>query len=144
MMGNLSLFLKSNQKMPKPVKKAVTKTLCDEKGKPLEWTIRPITSSENDALREACTVEVPVPGKPGIFRTKTDTSCYIAKLIAAAVVEPDLKNAELQDSYGVKKPEDLIRELVPIAGEYSALGEFIQDISGFDVSFGDKVEQAKN
>lgn len=141
-MSKLSLFLKQNQQLPEPVKKAVTASLRDENGEPLLWTLKPVTTAENDRIRKECAEEV--PAKNGLFRTRVDTGKYIAKLLAASVVEPDLRNAELQDSYGVNKPEDLIREMIPVAGEYSALAEFVQELSGFDISMADKAEEAKN
>lgn len=38
--------------------------------------------------------------------SKLDTTAYINDLIAESIVEPDLYNKELQDSYGVKTPEN--------------------------------------
>ena len=38
-------------------------------------------------------------------------------MVAASVVYPDLDNAELQDSYGVKRPEELLLEMVDDPGE---------------------------
>lgn len=123
---------------------APTTSLVDEDGKPLEWEFRHITSKENDALREACTVEVPITGKPNLFRPKTNTSQYVAKMIVASTVMPDLFDKELQDSYGVMTPEDLLYALVDNAGEYQELTVWIQKFQGFTKSFDDKVDEAKN
>ena len=123
---------------------APTTSLVDENGKPLEWEFRHITSKENDALREACTVEVPVTGKPNLFRPKTNTSQYVAKMIVAATVMPDLYDKELQDSYGVMTPEELLYALVDNAGEYQELTVWMQKFQGFTKSFDDKVDEAKN
>lgn len=123
---------------------APTTSLVDENGKPLKWEFRHITSKENDALREACTVEVPITGKPNLFRPKTNTSQYVAKMIVASTVMPDLYDKELQDSYGVMTPEDLLYALVDNAGEYQELTVWIQKFQGFTKSFDDKVDEAKN
>ncbi len=123
---------------------APTKSLCDENGKPLEWEFRHITSKENEGLRDECTIEVPVTGKPNMFRPKVLSSKYIKKMITASVVLPDLYDAELQDSYGVSTPEDLLLAMVDDPGEYNELAAFVQKFQGFDTSFDDKVEQAKN
>ncbi len=64
--------------------------------------------------------------------------------MAASIVYPDLYDAELQDSYGVKTPEDLLLAMVDNPGEYSDLTAFVQKFQGFDVSFSDKVDEAKN
>ena len=143
-MGNLSLFLKKNKKVRTNTFYAATKTLCDEKGNPVEWEIKALTTKESEDIRTECTMEVPVTGKPGMVRPKVDTKAYIAKLIAACVVFPDLYNKELQDSYGVRTPEDLLKEMVDDPTEYNALAEFIQNFNGFDETLEEKVKEAKN
>ena len=122
---------------------APTKSLLDEEGKPIEWEFRHITPKENDELRDECMSEVPV-GKSGTYRPRVDTSKYIRKLVAASVVYPELYDAELQDSYGVTTPEDLLVEMVDDIGEYQALVAFVQEFQGFGGSFSDKVDEAKN
>lgn len=143
-MGNLSLFLKKNKKTKVNAKYAATKSLCDENGKPLEWEIKPLTTTESENIRDACTTEVPVTGKPGMYRPKIDSKMYVAKLIAASVVFPDLYNSELQDSYGVKTPEDLLKQMVDDPTEYNDFAAFVQNFNGMDESLEDKVEEAKN
>ena len=79
-----------------------------------------------------------------MYRPKLKSSLYIQKMIAASVVMPDLFDAELQDSYGVKTPEDLLMAMVDDPGEYNDLAAFVQKFQGFNVSFEDKVKEAKN
>lgn len=143
-MSNFSRFMKANKIAKETTKMAVTKSLVDEDGNPLEWTIKPLTTRENDDIRDDCMRDVPVIGKPNVFRPKLDTSKYIAKMICACVVEPNLYDAELQDSYGVKSPEELLKEMVDDPGEYQELAAFIQNYNGFDTTLEDKVEEAKN
>ena len=59
------------------------------------------------------------------------------------MVEPDLCNAELQDSYGVKTPGDLLYAMIDEPGEYQDLSEWVQKFQGFD-TLEDKTKQAKN
>jgi hypothetical protein len=143
-MSNISLFLKKNKAVRPNVRYAATKSLCDEDGKALEWEIKPLSTEENEYLRERCTTEIVVLGRPGVYREKVDTNKYLAKMIAASVIEPDLMDAELQDSYGVKTPEALIKIMVDNPGEYSEFALFIQKLNGFDISGNQKVEEAKN
>ena len=143
-MSKFSKFMKVNKVEKKNGMYAPTKSLCDENGKPLEWEFRHITSKENESLRDECTIEVPVTGKPNLFRPKLQSSKYIRKMIVASIVMPDLYDAELQDSYGVKEPEDLLLAMVDDPGEYNELAAFVQEFQGFNVSFNDKVEEAKN
>ena len=142
-MSSLSLFFKKNKKQKENVKYAATKSLCDESGKPLEWTLRALTTAENDEIRDSCTIDVPITGKPNQFRPKLNTSKYLAKLISKTVVEPNLYDKELQDSYGVMTPEELIKEMVDDPGEYSALLQFVQKLNGF-TDINSNIEEAKN
>lgn len=143
-MSNFSRFMKSNKIEKKNGFYAPTRSLCDEKGNPLEWEFKHITSKENDGLRDECTIDVPVTGKPNMFRPKLQSSKYMQKMIAASVVMPDLYDKELQDSYGVTTPEELLLAMVDDPGEYNDLAAFVQQFQGFNVSFEDKVEEAKN
>ena len=61
-MGDLSRFLKKNKKTKENLKISATTTLTDENGKPLLWEVRPLTTKEDNALREDCTVDVLVSG----------------------------------------------------------------------------------
>lgn len=143
-MSNLKLFMKKNKKARENVKYAATKSLCDENGTPLEWEIRPLTTNETEEIRASVTTDVPVKGKPGMYRQKMDGGLYAAKIIAASVVFPDLYNKELQDSYGVTTPEALIREMIDSPAEYNALGDFVQKLSGIGETMEEKVDEAKN
>lgn len=78
-----------------------------------------------------------------MYRQRVDTSEYQAKLMAAAVVMPDLHDAALQDSYGVMSPEELLKEMLDDAGEYADLAIKVQQISGF-TTLAEDVETAKN
>ncbi len=143
-MENLERFLKKNKAKRENTFYAPTASLTDEKGAPLKWEFRHLTTSENDDIREQCSYDVQVTGKPGQFRSKLDTSKYLAKLICASVVSPNLNNKELQDSYGVMWPEDLLRQMVDLPGEYARLTELIQKLNGFDETMDELVEDAKN
>ena len=143
-MSKFSRFMKAN-KIAKPNEKyAPTATLQDENGEPLNWEFRPLTSKENEALRDSCTIEVQVKGKPNLYRPKVKTAEYLAKMIVASTVYPDLYDKELQDSYGVMTPEDLLYALVDNAGEYQDCTVWMQKYQGFSKSLDDKVEEAKN
>lgn len=142
-MNSFAQFMKKNKVQRNNVKYAATKSLLDENGKPLLWELKPLTTKQNEDLRDKCTIDVPVSGKPNLFRPKLVTKMYVAKLIAASVVYPDLYNKELQDSYGVTTPEDLLLEMVDDPAEYNEFVKFVQDMSGFE-SMTEKVDEAKN
>ncbi|RHM98309.1 phage tail assembly chaperone [Dielma fastidiosa] len=143
-MSDLSRFLKANKIKRENTTFAATKSLVDAKGNPLPWTIKPLTTKENDAIRDECMIDVPVKGKPNVFRPKLDTSKYIGKMICACVVEPNLYDKDLQDSYGVMSPDDLLKEMIDDPGEYQEFATFVQNFNGFNTTLEDKVEEAKN
>lgn len=142
-MSDLKYFLKSNKKQKVNMFYPATKSLCDEKGEPVLWEIRALSTKEVEDIREGCTIDVPVRGKKGQFRAKLNSTMYLAKITAAAVVSPNLYDAQLQDSYGVKTPEDLIRAMIDDSTEYAELISVVQEYNGFE-SLQDKCETAKN
>ena len=143
-MSQFTKFMKANKKARENGFYAPTKSLCDEDGNPLKWEFRHITSGENESIRDECTIEVQVTGKPTLYRQRVQTGKYIRRMIVASVVVPDLLDKELQDSYGVEKAEDLLLAMVDDPGEYNDLAAFVQKFQGFDTSFEDKVNDAKN
>lgn len=143
-MSKFTKFMKKNKKKRENEFYAVTRSLCDENEEPLKWEFKHISSKENDSLRDSCTTEVPIAGKPNAYRLKTNYSRYLLKMAAASIVSPDLYDKELQDSYGVTTPEDLLYAMVDDPGEYSDLLAYVQRFQGFNVSLTDKVEEAKN
>lgn len=140
---DLKLFLKKNKKQRECVQYEATKSLCDEKGNPLLWTIKPLTTSESERIREECTFDVPVVGKPNQYKAKFNNRKYLAKLISSSVVEPNLNNAELQNSYGVATPEELIVEMIDNPAEYNSFVEFITNLMD-NTNINDEVNEAKN
>ena len=131
-MSDLSRFLKKNKKLKENVQYAVTKSLTDEKGQPLLWEIRPLTSKETNRLTDECTFQEQVPGKPNVFRNKINSTKLLQKMMVASVVFPNLNDKDLQDSYGVMTPEELITEMVDDPGEYNNFGKYLNELNGFN------------
>lgn len=138
---DFSSFMAQNKLKRENVKFVASKLFVDSQGEPLKWEIKAITSKEDDALRKSCTRAVKV-GK-GAVRPELDTNAYIGKLAAACTVYPDLKNAELQTSYGVMGDDELLKEMLS-AGEYAEYCNKVSEINGFDVDLNDAVDDAKN
>ena len=143
-MSDLSRFLKKYKKLKENVQYAVTKSLTDEKGQPLLWEIRPLTSKETNRLTDECTFQEQVPGKPNVFRNKINSTKLLQKMMVASVVFPNLNDKDLQDSYGVMTPEELITEMVDDPGEYNNFGKYLNELNGFNEGINEKVEEAKN
>jgi phage xkdN-like protein len=143
-MSKFSAFMKANKKVKENEKFAPTASLLGSDGKPVRWEFRHITSKENEELRDANTIEVQVMGKPNLFRPKLITSKYLMAMIVKSTVFPDLYDKELQDSYGVMTPEDLVYAMVDNAGEMQDFQLWMQKFQGFTKSLDEKVDEAKN
>lgn len=148
-MGTLSAFLAGNALKIENIKFVASKRFLsdelDDKGnrKPMEWEIKTITGTEDEALRKACAKRVPIPGKKNQYQKETDYDLYLGKLAVACTVFPDLKNKELQDSYHVMGEEALLKTMLT-PGEYAEYIQKVQEVCGFDISFQDEVDEAKN
>ena len=105
-----------------------------------EWIIAPISASKDEIIRKACTKKVI---RDGQFAIETDFDKYLGLLAAECTVFPKLNAAELLDSYGVKSPDHLLKEML-LPGEYADYLKLVQSICGFDKLLDEKVEEAKN
>ena len=139
-MSGFERFMKCNKRPRINVFYSATDSLRDENGDPLEWEIKPLTTREAEAIRMDCTKTV--RGERGM-QTVLDGD-FVPRLCAAAVVYPDLKDAALQDSYGVYTPQDLLLELLDAPGEFNAFAAFVREQSGLDASVSQLSEEAKN
>ena len=99
--------------------------------------------AEEDPFMENLKTEIKeLPNKKGQFAPQLNTEKYMAMLLASCVVYPDLADAELQDSYGVKNKSGLLTAML-LPGEYQELAINVQELNGLK-PIEDKVEEAKN
>ena len=123
-------------------KVVVSNRFKDEKGKPIPFEIKALSADENDELQRRCMVNIPVPGQRGQYTRELDQIKYTAMLLTESVVYPDLNEAELQDSYGVRGAESLLRKML-YTGEYNVLAQEVMGLSKVEV-LADLVAEAKN
>jgi len=140
-MSNLSMFFAGNAIASEPEAFIVSDRFRDEDGAPVEWQLRPISEEMNEQLRTSSTKRM--PGKKGVMVPETNISEYMAKLVTACIVYPNLNDAELQSSYGVRGADALIRKML-LSGEYAALLEKIQQLNGFDKNVNELSDEVKN
>ncbi len=143
-MSKFSKYMKQNKVKKENTTYVATKSLVDENGEALLWTLKAVSTKEVEAIRESCTRDIQVTGKPHVFRQKVDNSKFATKLLCASVVEPNLYDKELQDSYGVMTPEELILELIDDPKEFAELLQFTQEYFGHNKTLDEQVEEAKN
>lgn len=125
------------------VEYVASKRMVDENGEPVAWKLKAIDSDMDEKLRKECTKKVAVNGKKNQYVPETDMDKYLAKLCVACVVYPNLNDVELQDFYGVKGAEALLKKMLKPA-EYTNLKVRVNEILGYDMSMEEEVEEAKN
>ena len=136
-MSDLSLFFADNVAADMTEDVVISNRFKDQEGQPVKWKLRAITEEINAEIKKACTKK----DKKG--RIEFDNNEYLTKVAVEGTVFPNLKDAELQKSYGVVGANTLLKKML-LAGEFSLLAEKISDLSGFNLSLQDQVEEAKN
>ena len=143
-MSNMKAFLRANKKTKPNVFFPASENFVDENGKPIQWEIKTLSTKDNERIKDECTTIVETADRGFKAHPKIDIKVLQAKQITASVVYPDLRNAELQDSYGVKEPDELLFAMLDEAGEYQRLAMFVQKYNKLNVPLDEKVEEAKN
>lgn len=136
---DLKVFLKAGNNTSEIFEYTPTQKFKDEKGNYIPWRFKKLSIDEYEKLRDECTT-INFVGKSD---RKLNNTLFNKKFICNSVVEPNLNNTELQDSYGVKKAEDLITKMFDNVGEYYKLLGYLLEINGFK-SFREDVAEAKN
>lgn len=134
-MASLNAFLHPEKAENKEV---IVSERFKEEGKPVPFVIRPLTQEENGNIMKQFRKVDKNTGVEIFNRVG-----YNHALVAAAVVEPDLNNAELQKGWGVLGPEKLLTKMLYI-GEFGALLEAVQELSGLDKDINEDIREAKN
>lgn len=142
MSNTLSAFMRPNVEQITNAKFAPSPRFKGEDGKPLEWEIQCISADEYARIRSGCIRQVPVPGKKNQFTQTLDTYMFQSKVCARCTVFPDLNNAELQNSWGVLKPEELVGAML-IGGEFDDYVTEVFRLNGFKAE-NELVDEAKN
>lgn len=108
-------FYRENRKDRQEWEVILSDRLAKDGGQML-WRIRPMSQRENEDIWRRC---------------GEDEKRYEGAVLAESVVFPDLKNAALQNSYGVVGAERLLARLL-LAGEYDRLRMAVEEINGGD------------
>lgn len=123
-MSNITDFLAEN------VKPAIDKAEIKLERFKSPFVVKTITQEENDALQKAH--KRTRIAKGGRRVTDLDSDAYTDSLMTACILVPDLKNADLQKSYGTQGDEAGTLKAMLTIGEYAELSEKILEINGFD------------
>lgn len=134
-------FLKENVIVPEVEKAVISKRFLGKDGKPVPWELRAISEEKHTEIKRDCTKRKRVKGR---METDFDNQRYLRRLAAASVVLPDLKNADLQKSWGVVGEEELLAAML-LPGEMTELQNRVQEINGFDLETAEQeMDEIKN
>lgn len=139
--NNLSAFFATSMDSVSNEFVEVTKRAKDKDGNPIPWEIKAIPDDRITQIRKECTTKK--KAKRGQYTNELDEGKFNLRLCAACVVFPNLNDAELQDSYGVKSAESLLSAML-VSGELLTLSEAVMKINGYDMDFEEEVDTAKN
>lgn len=142
MSKSLSAFMRPNVAEIKNASFAPSPRFVGEDGKPVEWEIRCISADEYAKIRSDCFIQERVPGKKNQVTQRLDIYAFQTRVAARCTVFPDLKDAALQDSWGVTKPEDLVGAML-IGGEFEDYIKEVLRVNGFKDET-ELVDEAKN
>lgn len=92
-------------------------------------TLKALTEKEISKLKKECTKEKKLRG--GRREKELDDDEFNIALIEKATIVPDFNDSELLKKMKISSGREIIRRKF-LAGEISALGENILEISGFD------------
>lgn len=133
-MSKISVFLHPAAAAEKEV--VISDRFKDEKGNVVPFKIKAITQEENDLISKKATKSYKENGQRYEYLDSVD---YCRRLVVASTVDPDFRDKELCEGYGVLDPLQVPGKML-FSGEYSKLLQEIKAISGFD----DLEEEAKN
>lgn len=133
---SLTAFLKENVANAYEEVEFIVSDRFKENGEAIPWKLRAM-SPDNALL--ATDKAALVKGKRGGFNTST----YFKSVVAESVVFPNLRDKELQDSYGVMDPGQLLNKMLNSA-EFNRLLEKCLDINGLNRNFNDLKAEVKN
>lgn len=136
---NFNSFFKQNAKVVENKKVTISERFIKDNGEHELFEIRAISAQDDQLLRENCTIIKDINGQK---LPMIDSNKYQAMLCAACVVYPDLGNAELQDSYGVKTKQDLLTSML-LPAEFQDLATEVNKVNGFK-TLGELTKEAKN
>ncbi|ASS66477.1 MULTISPECIES: phage portal protein [unclassified Paenibacillus] len=138
---SMKLFFADSAVKAEPQDVVVSDRYLDASGRPVAWKLRAISEELNEEIRSASTKRTKGKGSSGV--PELDYNAYLGRMVAACVVYPDLNDAELQQSYGVRGASSVVRKML-LAGEFANLAAKVQEINGFDRDVSEISDEVKN
>lgn len=137
---DIKIFLKENNIKTEKIEFVVTDRFKDENGKPIKWILKVLTNKELEDLKVKNTIKrTTVKGSNFDF----DNKSFSRSMILSCIVEPNLYNKELQDSYDTLDAYELLQELLTV-GEMTRLEEKILELHNYEEKREKEIEKIKN
>ncbi len=153
---SLSYFMRDNAKKQEVVEIPGLDTIRDENGEVVPFKVRLLSKREIDDIYDMYrnkTLLLDNKKKPvirngrAVYDEKTDANRALRRIIAEALVYPNLKDKELMDFFDCPDYSDMPNKVFPTYREYSYVEKVVLTALGiFDEEDEqvDDVEQAKN
>jgi hypothetical protein len=129
---DVSLFMADKAGAVEKVEFVVTDRFKDGDGNAIPWVLFPVSCTKEKEIKRQCT-------KNGHF----DNFSYTEQLTAETVLEPNLADASLQDSYKCMGKTDLLAAMLT-SGEFNKLTLKALEVNGLNQPLQSIVDEAKN
>ena len=154
-MSKLSYFMRPELKQDVVMEVPGVETFKDEEGNTIPFKIKRLSTSEQNKIRGMYRTRKMATDKNGkpiisnsnevVFIEKYDGDRAVDRIIVEAFVEPDLKNKELMDFYGVYDVEDMPKIIFSKTEDYNYVVRSVMKILGlWEKSDGEIIEEVKN
>ena len=143
-MAELSMkaFLKGNAIALKEKEYVASERFVDEQGNPIPWKLRVLGNDEIEAMERRCKKKE-FNKNTREYKTTTDQIALATEMVCAAVVFPNLNDADLQASYGTIGAALTVKAMLT-PGEYTDLVSAVSEVSGYQMGMAEKISTAKN
>lgn len=132
---NLQAFMLPEDELNKEVVKVISKRYKEA------FRFKAITPKRDAEIKNKCVKYK--TGAKGRQEAQFDPTSYQHALIMECLVYPDLNNQQLQDHYKVMGAENLFDKMFN-ANEVAEMFIAVQEVNGYDQTFEELVEEAKN
>lgn len=135
---SLKSFFKENNIKIENVKYIASNRFKNENGEVIEWELKVLDNKKVDELRNRFSSRSYANHKEEF---KFNSEEFMKVFVTEAIVFPNLTDKDLQDSYGVFNPYELLQEILTV-GELTRLTEYINNLHDYKAD--KKVDEIKN
>ncbi|WP_212973174.1 phage portal protein [Bacillus sp. J14TS2] len=138
---DLSFFLPGNQKQVEVIKHPISKRFLDNDGNIIPFIFKAIATERIDAIEE---LNTRITNFKGRRQERVDYARFIAQVAVETTIYPDFSAADLRAAYKTEDPIEIAKKVLHVGGEYTNWIQKCSEINGFDDTFEELEESAKN